>query len=81
MTTRQTIVTAIERKGALKPCDACGNKTWLVPSGEGEENGVTASMLLGASLGPILTFAPAICNNCGNTRLFHLDTLLGDNDG
>lgn len=76
--TRTAIANKIAEKSALNPCEACGNPKWLVPHADQPDDGMMVSMLLGPGLGPTLRFTPAICTNCGHTRIFHVDTLMND---
>lgn len=75
---RSEITRKLEEKQALRPCDACGHQRWLVPHQDEPDKGMVLSMLLGQGLGHVISFTPAICNNCGNTRVFHVETLMGD---
>ncbi len=64
-------------KGAIRPCEACGAQQWMVPHLEDgdKDAAIQLHMIVNNQLTDTVGFTPAMCVNCGNTRLFHIDAI------
>jgi hypothetical protein len=69
----QRYLRALEAKGAVKPCEACGTNAWgparggvFLPGFEDKEK---------ITLGPGFVAIAIICTNCGLVRIHHMPQL------
>lgn len=82
MATRTQIIEAIVAKNMRGVCEVCGGQDWLVPNRAGlPDSTMLLTIPINGELQEAVAFVPMICNTCSNTRMLHLDTLVGKANG
>lgn len=73
---KSDVLSALNQKGAQK-CESCGFNQWtLATPGPDASDADIAQLPLQTQPGKGLSLAVLVCSNCGNTRLYHADTLM-----